>query len=410
MSSAITILGQTRINQLRGDELPLIIDRMVLALIPGLDPELAVDRSQQMPPVGEIVHTAIIDADHKGYVSPDQVVYSILLGSDIGDFSFNWIGLIEAATDTVIAITTTPETPKRKTNLGNNTTGNNITRNFMIMFQDAQNLTGITVSAETWQFDYQAELTGHWDKVVNPAIEGAENKHVTDSQAKVWQDHAESSHAGRLLNVRTFTASGTYVPTTGTNVIVVEVAGAGGGGGGAGSTTAGLVAVASGGGGGSYGKGLYPKAVFGASQAITIGAPGAGAAAANSPGGPGGASSFGSILSAPGGSGGVGVAGRIQPTMRASAVPSAVATGGNIINSTGTPGGYGMAIFDVAGGFGGASPIAGGGGAPLAGANSPGGSTTTPGAGGGGGCSYNGGVSRPGGAGGGGIIIVYEYS
>jgi hypothetical protein len=194
MSSAITTAGQTRINQLRGAELPLIIDRMVLALIPGLDPTLAVDRSQQMPDPGDIVHTATIASDHKGYVDPDQVVYSIILGSDVGDFSFNWIGLVEAVTDTVIAITTTPETPKRKTNLGNNTTGNNITRNFMIAFQDAQNLTGVTVAAETWQFDYQAEFTDHKALVVNPYQDGSTKKHVTDSQAKVWQDHAETPH------------------------------------------------------------------------------------------------------------------------------------------------------------------------------------------------------------------------
>jgi len=198
MSSAITNVGQTRINQLRGEELPLVIDRMVLALIPGLDPTLAVDRSQQMPDPGDIVHTAIIDADHKGYVDPDQVVYSIILGSDVGDFSFNWIGLIEAVTDTVIAITTTPETPKRATNLATNTTGNNITRNFMIAFQDAQNLTGVTVAAETWQFDYQAEFSGHEMLVVDPTQEGADKKHVTDSQAKVWQDHVGDQIHTRL--------------------------------------------------------------------------------------------------------------------------------------------------------------------------------------------------------------------
>jgi hypothetical protein len=195
MSSAITIVGQTRINQLRGAEQPLIIDRMVLALIPGLDPTLAVDRSQQMPDPGDIVHTATIAPGHKGYVDPDQVVYSIILGSDVGDFSFNWIGLVEAETNTVIAITSTPETPKRATNLATNTTGNNITRNFMIAFQDAQNLTGVTVGAETWQFDYQAVLAAHEALVVNPTQEGVIKKHVTDSQAKVWQDHAEDPHA-----------------------------------------------------------------------------------------------------------------------------------------------------------------------------------------------------------------------
>ncbi|MCP3943808.1 MAG: hypothetical protein GY710_20335 [Desulfobacteraceae bacterium] len=161
MSSAVTIEGQTRINQLRGAELPLVIDRMILAMIPGLDSTGAVDRDQQMPDPAHIVHTQEIEADHKGYVNPDQVVYSIILGSDLGDFSFNWIGTVEKNTDTIITVTTTPETPKRKTDLSNNTTGNNITRNVMLQFRDAQNLTGINITAETWQFDYQAVLNDH---------------------------------------------------------------------------------------------------------------------------------------------------------------------------------------------------------------------------------------------------------
>ncbi|MFZ5335779.1 hypothetical protein ACOY9O_02540, partial [Enterobacter asburiae] len=36
---------------------------------------------------------------------------------------------------------------------------------------------------------------------------------------------------GRLINVQTFTASGTYTPTTGTKFVIAEVLGGGGGGG-----------------------------------------------------------------------------------------------------------------------------------------------------------------------------------
>ncbi len=195
MSSAITIAGQTRINQLRGLEQPLVIDRMILAMIPGLDPTQAVDRTQQMPNPENIVHTYTIDADHKGYVNPDQVVYSMILGSDVGNFSFNWIGTVEKDTNTIITVTATPETPKRKTDLATNTTGNLITRNVMIAFQDAQNLTGITVSAETWQFDYQADFNTHAALLVDPTATGTDKKHVTDTQAKAWQDHLEDETA-----------------------------------------------------------------------------------------------------------------------------------------------------------------------------------------------------------------------
>jgi len=203
MSSAITIAGQTRINQLRGAEQPLIIDRMILALIPGLDPTQDVDRSQQMPDPENIVYTYDIEDGHKGYVNPDQVVYSMILGSNEGNFSFNWIGTVEKDTNTIITVTSTPETPKRKTDLATNTTGNNITRNVMMAFQDAHALTGVTVSAETWQFDYQGQvaevLNEHEEKTLDPTdTDTIKNRHMSNAQGKKWEDHLsdEKAHGG----------------------------------------------------------------------------------------------------------------------------------------------------------------------------------------------------------------------
>ncbi|MGL1932175.1 MAG: phage tail protein [Desulfotalea sp.] len=202
MSSAITNIGQTRIAQSNGGGTPLLIDRMVLAFIPGLDPSIAVDRAQAMPTAEQVVHTANIDK--QGYVNPDQVVYSILLGSDLGDWSFNWIGLVETGTDNIIAITTHPGTPKHKTDIQNNTTGNNITRNFMIQFVDAQNITAITVSAETWQYNLSSLLAdavnAHAILIVDPSKTGETPKHVTDKQAKKWEEHADDAHDYIKLN------------------------------------------------------------------------------------------------------------------------------------------------------------------------------------------------------------------
>jgi hypothetical protein len=195
MSSAITIEGQKRISQLMGSELPLIIDRMVLALVPDLDLTQPVDRSQQLPDPAHIVHTQTIDADHKGYVDPDQVIYSIMMGSDVGDFSFNWIGTLEKDTDRVITVTITPETPKRKTNLPQNTTGNCITRNVILAFQNAQALTGITISAETWQFDYESKFNNHAERLVDPTKTGTKKAHMTNDLAKAWNDKIEAQES-----------------------------------------------------------------------------------------------------------------------------------------------------------------------------------------------------------------------
>ncbi|MCF8088965.1 MAG: phage tail protein [Desulfotignum sp.] len=190
MGSVFTNTGQTRINEVIGNASTLVIDRMVLALVPGLDPDAAIDRSQQMPDPADIVHTYTIDEDHKGYISPDQVVYSMLLGADIGDFTFNWIGLVEAVTDTVIAITTTPDISKWASDLATNTTGNAITRNMMLSFQDAQNVTGITITASTWQFDFSAEFNTHVNMQLDPTdADTVKNRHLSNAQGKKWEDH-----------------------------------------------------------------------------------------------------------------------------------------------------------------------------------------------------------------------------
>lgn len=189
MASVITNDGATRLSELAGNEDALVIDTMVLAMVPGLDTSVA-DPDQQLPDAGYIVHTYSIPEDYKGYVDPNQVVYSMILGTDLGDFEFNWVGLVEAVTGIVIAVTVTPAASKWATNLATNTVGNNITRNLILSYQDAQNLTGITVAAETWQFDYQADLNTHISLAVDPtSSDDTTLKHLYDYQAKYWQDH-----------------------------------------------------------------------------------------------------------------------------------------------------------------------------------------------------------------------------
>ena len=109
--------------------------------------------------------------------------------------------------------------------------------------------------------------------------------------------------SGRLINIRAFTSSGTYVPTPGTKKIRVRIIGGGGAGGGAAaSTVSGYLAAGHGGNAGSYGEtGLIDISDI-ASVAVTVGAAGVGAAGAN--GTNGGASSFGNYIIAPGGRGG----------------------------------------------------------------------------------------------------------
>ena len=156
MGASITLAGESLIAQKQGAGEKLDIARFVLALVPGLDPNAPVDRAAGKPPAGQIVYTKAYD--RKGYVSPNQVIYSLMVGSDVGDWDFNWIGL-EAAEGVLLAVATVPVQQKRK-NIPPLQIGNNVTRNFLVEFNGAQALTGITVDASTWQHDFTVRLNG----------------------------------------------------------------------------------------------------------------------------------------------------------------------------------------------------------------------------------------------------------
>ncbi|MGP5566400.1 phage tail-collar fiber domain-containing protein [Pseudomonas helleri] len=156
MGASITLAGESLIAQKQGAGEKLDIARFVLALVPGLDPNAPVDRAAGKPPADKIVY--IKGYDRKGYVSPNQVVYSLMVGSDVGDWDFNWIGL-EAAEGVLLAVATVPVQQKRK-NIPPLQIGNNVTRNFLVEFNGAQALTGVTVDASTWQHDFTVRLNG----------------------------------------------------------------------------------------------------------------------------------------------------------------------------------------------------------------------------------------------------------
>jgi microcystin-dependent protein len=156
MGASITLAGESLIAQKQGAQEKLEIARFVLALVPGLDPNAPVDRAAGKPPADQIVYSKVYD--RKGYVTPNQVIYSLMVGSDVGDWDFNWIGL-EAAEGVLLAVATVPVQQKRK-NIPPLQIGNNVTRNFLVEFNGAQALTGVTVDASTWQHDFTVRLNG----------------------------------------------------------------------------------------------------------------------------------------------------------------------------------------------------------------------------------------------------------
>ncbi len=156
MAASITLAGEKLIAQKQAANLPLTVARFVLANVPGLNVSGPVNRAGVKPPAAQIVYTANIT--QQGYVNPNQVVYSLLMGTDIGDFDWNWIGM-ETSDDVLLSVAYVPVQQKRK-NILPDQIGNNVTRNFLLVFDGAQQLTGIKIDASTWQFDYTARMKG----------------------------------------------------------------------------------------------------------------------------------------------------------------------------------------------------------------------------------------------------------
>ncbi|EHU6243256.1 phage tail protein [Salmonella enterica] len=135
---------------------PVLLDEFVFANVPGLDPDQPVDRNETLPPAEQIVHRQAVS--RKGVVNDNAVVHSVVLGADVGDFSFNWIGLLNKARGTLAMIVHAPLQQKLKTAEGQQ--GNVLTRSFLMEYNGAQAETGINTPAETWQIDFTARMAG----------------------------------------------------------------------------------------------------------------------------------------------------------------------------------------------------------------------------------------------------------
>lgn len=202
-----------------------------------------------------------------------------------------------------------------------------------------------------------------------------------------------TSIGGGFKSMQVFTSSGTWTKPAGINKVLVYVVGGGGsGGGGDGGNAAG-----GGGGGGACIK--FITSGLGSTEAITVGAGGAGVSE-DSNGNTGGTSSFGSHCSAtggagaifngytPGGSGGVGSGGDLN-------IKGGAGGSGSGDEGLGTAGGSGGNSIFQGGGRGGGSGSGGG----IGEAGSLGG-----------GSGGNAGTENLGSPGGSGVVIVYEYS
>ncbi|MEX9846410.1 phage tail protein [Providencia rettgeri] len=191
MASVITTAFENWKAQEAASGKTVLLDEFVFANVPNLDPTKPIDRNEKLPPANQIVHRQAVNK--AGLASENAVAYSVTMGTEVGNFDFNWIGLLNKASGTVAMITHAPTQKKLKTQNGQQ--GNVLTRSFLLEFQGAAEETQIKTSAETWQIDFTARLSGidEMQRLINVDSYGA---------AAFFNDGFEVTRSGEQYTVK----------------------------------------------------------------------------------------------------------------------------------------------------------------------------------------------------------------
>nr|EDU9551479.1 phage tail protein [Salmonella enterica subsp. enterica] len=134
----------------------IIIDQFVFANIPGLNVTDTPPESEPLPPDAQIVHRQAVDRN--GVVNENTVAYSVTLPESVGNFTFNWLGLVSSATSTLCMAVYLHPQEKIKTADGKQ--GNTLIYSEIMEYAGASAATGITTPVSTWQIDFTARLHG----------------------------------------------------------------------------------------------------------------------------------------------------------------------------------------------------------------------------------------------------------
>lgn len=156
MSAIITRQYEQWAASQTAQKLPARPDTFVFAYIPGQDPEAEISRDEPLPSPANIVHTAPVM--QYGMINTDAVVFSVVLDTAVGDFDYNWIGLVDNASKTLCMIVHTRT--QRKIATSGQAQGNTLTRTLAMEFNGAAGTTQINVTPQTWQIDFSARLSG----------------------------------------------------------------------------------------------------------------------------------------------------------------------------------------------------------------------------------------------------------
>jgi len=168
MSQVITNAFETYWQGCLTDQVPVVLDEVVLADIPNLDITAPIDPNTSLPPQAQIVHRHPVD--QRGRINNNAVAYSIVMDTTVGNFSFNAMYLINKASGMVGMIVYKGRETKTKTDQATGTTGNSLVKSMLMEYDQAATATVTTVEAGTWQIDYSARLLGMDDQLRLHAI------------------------------------------------------------------------------------------------------------------------------------------------------------------------------------------------------------------------------------------------
>ncbi|WP_348731846.1 phage tail protein [Rheinheimera texasensis] len=153
----LTTIGETMVAAAVGVGPELEITKFVFANIPGLVHTAPEPANEPMPAPAHVVHQSAPTG--QGIIDDNRVTYAKMLTTEIGNFSFNWIGLVYTHPvngDQLVMFAYVPLTQKVKT--AGASVGNVIVRNMVIEHLGIANGVPIVVSAESWMYDFSAEI------------------------------------------------------------------------------------------------------------------------------------------------------------------------------------------------------------------------------------------------------------
>ena len=146
-NTIFTDAGRALIAQCFAENEILDITELVFCDVPGLNVNETPSATAPLPPLAQIVHRA---TPSKGLFNPTTAVFSTIIDAEIGDFYINYMGLMSGTT--LIAVSVMPRHIKYATSEFK--TGNSLVKNFALEIQNASALTGITIPAELWMWDF----------------------------------------------------------------------------------------------------------------------------------------------------------------------------------------------------------------------------------------------------------------